>query len=94
MKVIHKDQEALTRERIDNEKKNRDTEEREKYIESLRKSRKFQKYIVKEMIIEMLDSLCDSRNIPICDDREAMGDALVQSRLSEAAMRKHFSKLL
>lgn len=83
---LHKEQEAIS-------KKQREHDERSKYLEMLKGSRKFQKYIVKEIFEEILENVYNLDNVPMSDDEKSMGATVRQFKLARAGFKKVIDKL-
>lgn len=91
--VIKQDESALLQEERDQEKKEKESQERSKYLDFCKNSKKFQKYIVKEVLEEALESTYNLDNIPINGDPKETGLITVQYKLARAGFKKSIDKL-
>lgn len=82
---LHKEQEVL-------KKKQREEDERAKYLSNLKSSRKFQKYIVKEIFEKSLDDTFTLDKLPVSDEMDKLGAVALQYVLARQAIQKIISK--
>lgn len=88
MSVIKTDESQLKKEQEILRKRESENTERAKYLEMIRNSRKFQKYVMKEIIEKSLNETFSLDNLPIGDDMEKMGQVSLQYVLARQAVNK------
>jgi len=93
MTVITPDKNELEKEKLLIEKKQREDDERAKYLKSLRESRKFQKYVVKEIFEAILEDVYSIDKIPFSDESQKVGELTIQFKLARAGFKKAIDKL-
>ena len=93
MSVIKPDESQLNKENEAIIKKRSESDDRAKYLETIKHSKKFQKYILKEIIEKSVNETFSMDNLPIGDDMEKMGQVALQYVLARQAINKIISKL-
>lgn len=96
MKIVKRDEQLAEEELLAKEQEKKDTERRDKYLETLRKNRNFQRFVIDEIIKKNLDALTDIRNIKPKDlnDAEEIGRLLIQAKISRATIENILGKLI
>jgi hypothetical protein len=74
-------------------KKERANEDRIKYLESLKASRKFQKYVVEEILEKTLNDVFTLDKLPVSDEMEKLGSVALQYVMARKAVKLVFDKL-
>lgn len=93
MNVVRQDNQELIREQAAIERKQREEDDRNKYLTWLKGSRKFQKYIVKEIFEKELNETFTLDNLPVSDEMEKLGAVSLQYVLARKAVKKIIDKL-
>ena len=83
------------------EKKKKASEQKEKlirdeYLDRLKNDKRFQKYIVEEIIISGLNELTDISKFPNSSfaDLSELGNLVMQSKIAKASVEKMLSRIL
>lgn len=90
MSVIKQDESQLKKEQQLIDKTAKESNERANYLSALKVSRKFQKYVVKEIFQKIMDDVYSIDNIPISDEPDKVGNITTQYILA----RKGFKKVI
>ena len=93
MNVIRPNIYEYERENQELSRKEREDNERAEYIQRLRKSRKFQKYIVQEIFQNQLDETFSLDRIPLTDEMNKLGEVTLQYILARKAIEKIIDKI-
>lgn len=92
MKIVKKDSDIKKQEEAQKAALLKEEATKEKYLEGLRKSQAFQKYVVEGIFAEEIRKLTDIRNIPD-GDYESMGKIVLQAKATRAVIEKIISQL-
>lgn len=90
MSVIKQDESQLKKEQQLINKKQKESDERATYLTFLKGSRKFQKYVVKEIFEKIMNDVYSIDNIPVSDEPLKVGNLTTQYILA----RKGFKKVI
>jgi hypothetical protein len=93
MTVHSPDPSKLDYEQKELSKKERENEDRAKYMESLKISRKFQKYVVEEIFEKILEDKYSLDKIPMADDEKKVGMLTIQFKLAREGFKEVIDKL-
>jgi hypothetical protein len=93
MKIISPDKGKLIEEQKETEKKRREDNDRSAYLERLKKEKKFQKYIVKEIFEASLNDTFTLDKLPVSDEMDKLGAVALQYVLARQAVSKIINKL-
>ena len=88
MSIIKPDKIKYEEENAELEKRQREDNERADYIAHLKKSRKFQKYVVKEIFERQINETFSLDRIPLTDEMDKLGSVTLQYILARKAIEK------
>ena len=91
--IIKPDSPQLDRLEQNRLKQEREQKDRSDYLESLKKSRKFKKYVVEEILEKVLNDTFTLDNLPVSDEMDKLGSVALQYVLARKAVKMVFDKL-
>jgi hypothetical protein len=93
MAIIKPDKIKYEEENAELEKKQREDNDRADYLERLKNSRKFQKYVIKEIFEKQINETFSLDRIPLTDEMDKLGTVTLQYILARKAVEKMLDKL-
>lgn len=88
MTIIKPDKIKYEEENAELERKQRDDNDRADYLERLRNSKKFQKYVIKEIFEKQINETFSLDRIPLTDEMDKLGKVTLQYILARKAIEK------
>lgn len=96
MKIVSKDSREAEKEALQKQKEVIEDQKRDKYLESLRTNRNFQRYVVEGILRKSINKVTDISSLPNAstDDLSKLGNLVVQAKATRSVLENILGRLL